>query len=80
MNLRLNMYMNSFRIRNYLNKLNNKNIDKIFSNIVLKIVILSSISHHRLTAMEFSSDNPQHISQLKQMGIHIQSLPDGRKY
>jgi len=36
--------------------------------------------HHRLTAMEFSSDNLDHLSQLKQMGIRLQPLPDGRKY
>lgn len=36
--------------------------------------------HHRLTAIEFSSDNLDHLSQLKQMGIRLQSLPDGRKY
>ena len=40
-----------------------------------------SISHHyHLTPIEFSADNPDHIAQLKQMGIHIQSLADGRKY
>ncbi|CAF1186117.1 unnamed protein product [Rotaria sordida] len=37
-----------------------------------------NISLHRLTAMEFSADNPQHISELKQMGIEIQFLVDGQ--
>ncbi|CAF4674341.1 unnamed protein product, partial [Rotaria sp. Silwood2] len=36
------------------------------------------ISHYRATAMEFSADNPQHISELKQMGIQIQYLIDGQ--
>jgi hypothetical protein len=39
-----------------------------------------STSYPRITAAEFSSDNLQHISQLKQMGIQIQPLPGGRKY
>ncbi|CAF4579726.1 unnamed protein product [Rotaria sp. Silwood1] len=38
----------------------------------------NNISHHRLTAMEFSADNPQHISELKQMGIEIQYLIGGQ--
>ncbi|CAF2734206.1 unnamed protein product [Rotaria sp. Silwood2] len=37
-----------------------------------------NISHYHLTAMEFSADNPQHISELKQMGIQIQYLIDGQ--
>jgi hypothetical protein len=41
---------------------------------------LFSIFHQRLIAVEFSSDNPEHVSQLKQMGIQIQPLADGRKY
>ncbi len=45
-----------------------------------KSFVLFSTSHHRLTAVEFSSDNFEHISQLKQMGIRVQSLPEGRKY
>ena len=40
--------------------------------------LLFSISHHRLTAREFSSDNLDHVFQLKEMGIRLQPLPDGR--
>ena len=48
--------------------------------LLMTYLILFSISPPRLTAFEFSSDNREHISQLKQMGIQIQSLPDGRTY
>lgn len=52
----------------------------MFRMRLLKIFFVFSISDHRLTAMEFSSDNLEHVSQLKQMGIRIQPLPDGRMY
>ncbi|CAF3510385.1 unnamed protein product [Rotaria sp. Silwood1] len=35
-------------------------------------------SHNRLTPSEFSAGDPQHIAQLKQMGIQIQTMSDGR--
>ncbi|UJR14515.1 hypothetical protein I4U23_001511 [Adineta vaga] len=38
----------------------------------------NNISYRRLTAAEFSSDNSDHIIQLKQMGIQLQPLPDGQ--
>ncbi|CAF1313573.1 unnamed protein product [Adineta ricciae] len=35
-------------------------------------------SHNRLTALEFSAVNPDHITQLSNMGIQIQTMTDGR--
>ncbi|CAF0742825.1 unnamed protein product [Adineta ricciae] len=38
----------------------------------------NNASNRRLTAAEFSPDDPVHIIQLKEMGIQLQSLPDGQ--
>ncbi|CAF1229558.1 unnamed protein product [Rotaria magnacalcarata] len=36
------------------------------------------VTHYRLTAAAFSAGDPQHIAQLSQMGIQIQTVTDGR--
>lgn len=41
---------------------------------------LFSVTHHRLTAAEFSSENSDHLAQLHRMGIRLQVLSNGRKY
>ncbi|UJR32279.1 hypothetical protein I4U23_019744 [Adineta vaga] len=35
-------------------------------------------THRRLIASEFSAANPEHVTQLSQMGIQIQTMTDGR--
>lgn len=39
----------------------------------------SSESRRRLTAAEFSAGNAEHVAQLAQMGIQLQTMADGRK-
>jgi hypothetical protein len=36
-------------------------------------------SNQRVTASDFSAGDPEHVSQLTQMGIQIQTMTDGRK-
>ncbi|CAF3499124.1 unnamed protein product [Rotaria socialis] len=36
------------------------------------------VTNYRLTAAEFSAGDPQHVAQLSQMGIQIQTVADGR--
>ncbi|CAF3956559.1 unnamed protein product [Adineta steineri] len=54
---------------------NMKEIRTASSNNVNKNEI--NISYHRITAVEFSSDNSEHIVQLRQMGIQIEPLSNG---
>lgn len=49
--------------------------NKIFS----EEICLFSESHRRLSASEFSAGDPEHVAQLSQMGIQIQTMNDGRK-
>ena len=41
--------------------------------------LLFSDSRPRLSASEFSTENSQHIAQLAQMGIELQTIGDGRE-
>lgn len=54
------------------------NNQQLYCNLLYNLIF--STTHHRLSAIEFSADSPEHISELKQMGIQIQPLPNGRSY
>lgn len=41
-------------------------------------IFLFSKKHPRITAAEFSAGDPEHVSELAQMGIQIQTMSDGR--
>ena len=56
-------------------KYDERNDQAIFALLFL----FSSESHRRLSASEFSAADPEHVAQLAQMGIQIQTMSDGRK-